>query len=181
MKYAIFAGATLLFVVTGFALNSTTKVINRIGDASPAKAAVMLVEWGGGYGGAPQNNSGGGNQGGSYGGQQNQGGYNQQNQGGYNQQNQGGGYNGGNNNQGGSGGNNNQGGVNQGQNGQNGNGGQGGSNGTSSGSSGASGGNKAKQAVCLGKCHEDCRRDAIANHQFQIPQACLNSCVQRCS
>ena len=40
-----------------------------------------------------------------------------------------------------------------------------GNNGSSGTSGNTSGGNKAKQAVCLGRCHKDCQLDAIANHK----------------
>jgi hypothetical protein len=181
MKSLMIGGLAALFA-TGCFVAYSASAQSPMPLAGHHAGAAILIGWGdngqgGGYGGTPQN------QGGGYGGgQQNQGGGWQ---GGGQPQNQGGTYNnnGGNANQGGQSGygGNNQGGNTQGS-GQQGSGqsGQSSSNGNSSGSSSSSGGSKSAQAVCLGHCHDDCQRDAIANHLFKIPQACLKSCNQRC-
>jgi hypothetical protein len=188
MKNAMIGGLTALFA-TGYTLAHSASAQPLTPLANHQSGAVTLIGWGdngqgGGYGGTPQNQSGG-SQGGGYGGGQ--------------PQNQGGGYGGSNNsgNQGGTYNNNSgsQGGTYQGQGSQGGyggnnnnggnNGNNGGGNNGSSGTSGnTSGGNKAKQAVCLGRCHKDCQLDAIANHKpgdpFIIPKVCLDGCKQRC-
>ena len=196
MKNAMIGGLTALFA-TGYLLAHSASAQPLTPLANHQSGAVTLIGWGdngqgGGYGGTPQNQSGG-SQGGGYGGGQQQnnsgGGYGGSN----NSGNQGGTYNNNSGNQGGTYNNNSgsQGGTYQGQGSQGGYGGNnnnggnngnngGGNNGNNGGTSGSSGGNKAKQAVCLGRCHNACKADAIANHQFQIPQVCLDSCKQRC-